>query len=93
MFIDIVWLLFLFGILRACHIRRTVTTWIQATRAFLKYRNFFYHLSQIGKESYGVHFGIEEVFKDLKDNYGWGKQEVRNLEFVEGGNSNEHVGL
>ena len=30
-------------------------------------------------ESYGVRFGIEEVFKDLKDNYGWGKQEVRNL--------------
>ncbi|MDR2438855.1 MAG: hypothetical protein LBE12_05740, partial [Planctomycetaceae bacterium] len=25
-------------------------------------------------ESYGVRFGIEEVFKDLKDNYGWGKQ-------------------
>jgi hypothetical protein len=30
-------------------------------------------------ESYGVRFGIEEVFKDLKDNYGWGKQEVRHL--------------
>jgi hypothetical protein len=30
-------------------------------------------------ESYGVRFGIEEVFKDLKDNYGWGKQEVHNL--------------
>ena len=31
-------------------------------------------------ESYGVRFGIEEVFKDLKDVWGWGKQEVRLLE-------------
>jgi hypothetical protein len=30
-------------------------------------------------ENYGVRLGIEEVFKDLKDNYSWGKQEVRNL--------------
>jgi len=31
-------------------------------------------------ESYGVRFGIEEVFKDLKEVWGWGKQEVRLLE-------------
>jgi hypothetical protein len=31
-------------------------------------------------ESYGVRFGIEEMFKDLKDVWGWGKQEVRLLE-------------
>jgi len=31
-------------------------------------------------ESYGVRFGIEEVFKDLKDLWGWGKQELRLLE-------------
>ena len=31
-------------------------------------------------ESYGIRFGIEEVFKDLKDVWGWGKQEVRLLE-------------
>ena len=31
-------------------------------------------------ESYGVRFGIEEVFKDLKDVWGWGKQELRLLE-------------
>ena len=31
-------------------------------------------------ESYGVRFGIEEVFKDLKDIWGWGKQELRLLE-------------
>jgi hypothetical protein len=31
-------------------------------------------------EAYGVRFGIEEVFKDLKDVWGWGKQEVRLLE-------------
>jgi len=28
-------------------------------------------------ESYGVRFGIEEVFKDLKEVWGWGKQELR----------------
>lgn len=31
-------------------------------------------------ESYGVRFGIEEVFKDLKDVWSWGKQELRLLE-------------
>jgi len=31
-------------------------------------------------ESYAVRFGIEEMFKDLKDVWGWGKQEVRLLE-------------
>ena len=31
-------------------------------------------------ESYGVRFGIEETFKDLKEVWGWGKQEVRLLE-------------
>jgi hypothetical protein len=31
-------------------------------------------------ESYGVRFGIEEMFKDLKDVWGWGKQELRLLE-------------
>jgi hypothetical protein len=31
-------------------------------------------------EAYSVRFGIEETFKDLKEVYGWGKQEVRNLE-------------
>jgi hypothetical protein len=31
-------------------------------------------------ESYAVRFGIEEVFKDLKEVGGWGKQEVRLLE-------------
>ena len=31
-------------------------------------------------ESYGVRFGIEEMFKDLKEVWGWGKQEVRLLE-------------
>jgi len=31
-------------------------------------------------ESYGVRFGIEETFKDLKDIWGWGKQELRLLE-------------
>lgn len=31
-------------------------------------------------ESYGVRFGIEETFKDLKDVWGWGKQELRLLE-------------
>ena len=29
---------------------------------------------------YGVRFGIEEVFKDLKAVWGWGKQELRLLE-------------
>ena len=31
-------------------------------------------------ESYAVRFGIEEMFKDLKDVWGWGKQELRLLE-------------
>jgi len=31
-------------------------------------------------ESYGVRFGIEETFKDLKEVWGWGKQELRLLE-------------
>ena len=31
-------------------------------------------------ESYGVRFGIEETFKDLKDVWGWGKQELRLVE-------------
>jgi hypothetical protein len=31
-------------------------------------------------ESYAVRFGIEEMFKDLKDVWGWGKQELRKLE-------------
>jgi len=31
-------------------------------------------------ESCGVRFGIEETFKDLKEVWGWGKQEVRLLE-------------
>jgi hypothetical protein len=31
-------------------------------------------------ESYGMRFGIEEVFKDLKEVWGWGKQELRLLE-------------
>ncbi|MDR3110683.1 MAG: transposase [Planctomycetaceae bacterium] len=31
-------------------------------------------------ERYGVRFGIEEVFKDLKEVWSWGKQEVRKLE-------------
>jgi hypothetical protein len=31
-------------------------------------------------ESYGIRFGIEEVFKDLKEVWGWGKQELRLLE-------------
>jgi hypothetical protein len=31
-------------------------------------------------ESYAVRFGIEEMFKDLKEVWGWGKQEVRKLE-------------
>lgn len=31
-------------------------------------------------ESYAVRFGIEETFKDLKEVWGWGKQEVRRLE-------------
>jgi SRSO17 transposase len=31
-------------------------------------------------ESYGVRFGIEGVFKDLKEIWGWGKQELRLLE-------------
>lgn len=31
-------------------------------------------------ESYAVRFGIEETFKDLKEVWGWGKQEVRLLE-------------
>ena len=31
-------------------------------------------------ESYGVRFGIEELFKDLKETWGWGKQELRLLE-------------
>ncbi|MDR1485079.1 MAG: transposase [Planctomycetaceae bacterium] len=30
-------------------------------------------------ESYGVRFGIEEIFKDLKDNYGWGKRNYLRL--------------
>ncbi len=34
-------------------------------------------------ESYGVRFGIEEVFKDLKEVWGWGKQELRLLESSE----------
>ena len=40
-------------------------------------------ISRTGKEileSYGVRFGIEEMFKDLKEVWGWGKQEVRLLE-------------
>ena len=28
-------------------------------------------------ESYGVRLGMEEVSKDLKEVWGWGKQEVR----------------
>jgi NifB/MoaA-like Fe-S oxidoreductase len=35
-------------------------------------------------ESYGKRFGIEEMFKDLKEVWGWGKQEVRKLESNEG---------
>jgi hypothetical protein len=31
-------------------------------------------------ESYAVRFGIEEMFKDLKDVWGWGKRELRRLE-------------
>ena len=31
-------------------------------------------------ESYAVRFGIEEMFKDLKEVWGWGKQELRKLE-------------
>jgi hypothetical protein len=31
-------------------------------------------------ESYAVRFGIEEMFKDLKEVWGWGKQELRLLE-------------
>ena len=31
-------------------------------------------------EGYMVRFGIEEIFKDLKDVWGWGKQELRLLE-------------
>jgi hypothetical protein len=31
-------------------------------------------------ESYAMRFGIEEIFKDLKDVWGWGKQELRKLE-------------
>ena len=31
-------------------------------------------------EAYGVRFGIEEMFKDLKDVWGWDRQEVRKLE-------------
>ncbi|MDR1924170.1 MAG: transposase [Planctomycetaceae bacterium] len=31
-------------------------------------------------ESYGIRFGIEEMFKDLKEVCGWGKQQVRKLE-------------
>ena len=31
-------------------------------------------------EGYGVRFGIEETFKDLKEVWGWGKQELRKLE-------------
>jgi hypothetical protein len=31
-------------------------------------------------ESYAVRFGIEEMFKDLKEIWGWGKQELRDLE-------------
>ena len=34
-------------------------------------------------ESYAVRFGIEETFKDLKDVWGWGKQELRKLESTE----------
>jgi hypothetical protein len=35
-------------------------------------------------ESYAVRFGIEEMFKDLKEVWGWGKQELRLLESNEG---------
>ena len=31
-------------------------------------------------ESYAVRFGFEEMFKDLKEVWGWGKQELRLLE-------------
>jgi len=31
-------------------------------------------------EAYGVRFGIEEMFKDLKEVWGWGKQELVLLE-------------
>ena len=31
-------------------------------------------------ESYAIRFGIEEMFKDLKEVWGWGKQELRKLE-------------
>ncbi|MDR3111470.1 MAG: transposase [Planctomycetaceae bacterium] len=31
-------------------------------------------------ERYGVRFGIEEVFKDLKEAWRWSKQEMRKLE-------------
>jgi hypothetical protein len=35
-------------------------------------------------ESYAARFGIEEMFKDLKEVWGWGKQELRLLESNEG---------
>jgi hypothetical protein len=38
-------------------------------------------------ESYGVRFGIEEVFKDLMEIWGWGKQELRLLESNEAATS------
>jgi hypothetical protein len=55
-------------------IKEDDTTWVplMSTEADLEVKEVL--------ESYGVRFGIEEVFKDLKDVWGWGKQEVRRLE-------------
>ena len=42
-------------------------------------------------ESYGVRFGIEETFKDLKDIWGWGKQELRLFESNEAATDRKSV--
>jgi hypothetical protein len=53
----------------------------------------FFSIKNLGKgslstkevlESYGKRFGIEEMFKDLKEVWGCGKQEVRKLGSNEG---------
>ena len=48
----------------------------------------------IGKgilESYGVRFGIEEVFNDLKEIWGLGQTGVAFVGIERGGNGDEHV--
>ncbi|MDR2440651.1 MAG: hypothetical protein LBE12_14915, partial [Planctomycetaceae bacterium] len=44
-------LFFLLGILFADQYRRTVTSWIQHSQLARKFRNFFHHLPQIGRNN------------------------------------------